>query len=387
MPGTHAILSPSAAHRWMNCTAAPRLELNAPDNETDYAREGTLAHAYCAQKLKKFLGIDDAEEVKEIAELNEQYHTGEMDEYTDTYRTIVLEKYNAARAKTKDAMLLVEVRLDFSEYVPDSYGTSDAIIIADGCLEVCDFKYGKGVKVSAEENEQMMIYALGAYLRYSFEYNIDRVRMTIIQPRLDNLSEYEISVYGLLAWAEYSLRPKARMAYAGAGPQHPGEWCQFCKVKTTCRALANKCLATAENYPDPKLVSKEDMETRVLPQLATIKTWLAGTEEYSLQQALSGVNYAGFKVVEGRSVRKITNQDDAAAALSEAGYSKDQIYKPQELRTITDLEKLVGKKAFTAICGGYIVKPAGKPTLVPESDKRPAYNTAGKDFKNIDIND
>lgn len=177
--GKHALLSPSAAHRWINCTAAPRLEANEPDSGSSYAAEGTLAHAYCAMKLKEFLGYDISDEVAEINELNEEYHTGEMDEYTDTYKAIVLEKYTAARATVEDAQLLIETRLDFSNYIPDAFGTADAIIIADGTMEVIDFKYGKGVKVSAYRNPQMMIYALGAYDRFNFEYKIERVRMTI----------------------------------------------------------------------------------------------------------------------------------------------------------------------------------------------------------------
>src|SRR5574344_1411199 len=190
--GAHALLSPSAAHRWMNCTAAPRLEINVEDAGSDYAAEGTLAHAYSALKLKKFLGLPTADEEKEIEALS-QYHTGEMDEYTDTYVTIVLEKFNTARAHTKDAQLLVETRLDFSKHIPDAFGTADAIIIADGTIDEMDFKYGKGVKVSAFQNPQMMIYGLGAFEKFDFEYDIRRVRMTIIQPRIDNLSEHELS--------------------------------------------------------------------------------------------------------------------------------------------------------------------------------------------------
>lgn len=379
----HALLSPSAAHRWINCTAAPRLEADVEDKGSEFAAEGTLAHAYCAQKLKAFLGLPTEDEAKEIAELNDRYHTGEMDEYTDTYKTIVLEKYNAARAKTKDALLLIETRLDFSEYVPDAFGTADAIIIADGTMEVIDFKYGKGVKVSAEDNPQMKIYALGAYEKFSFEYKIDRVRMTIIQPRIENFSEWELSVSELMAWTDSVLTPKAQQAYKGDGPQVPGDWCQFCKVKSNCRALTQKCIEAAKNHPDPKLISPDELAADVLPMLATVKTWLAGVEDYALQQALSGVQLAGWKVVEGRSVRKITNQDGAALALNKAGYKTTEIYKPQELRTITDLEKLTGKKQFAAICGDFIEKPQGKPTLAPESDKRPAIDPLADDFKDV----
>lgn len=379
----HALLSPSAAHRWINCTAAPRLEADVEDKGSEFAAEGTLAHAYCAQKLKAFLGLPTEDEAKEIAELNDRYHTGEMDEYTDTYKTIVLEKYNAARAKTKDALLLIETRLDFSEYVPDAFGTADAIIIADGTMEVIDFKYGKGVRVSAEDNPQMKIYALGAYEKFSFEYKIDRVRMTIIQPRIENFSEWELSVSELMAWTDSVLTPKAQQAYKGDGPQVPGDWCQFCKVKSNCRALTQKCIEAAKNHPDPKLISPDELAADVLPMLATVKTWLAGVEDYALQQALSGVQLAGWKVVEGRSVRKITDQDGAALALNKAGYKTTEIYKPQELRTITDLEKLTGKKQFAAICGDFIEKPQGKPTLAPESDKRPAIDPLADDFKDV----
>lgn len=379
----HALLSPSAAHRWINCTAAPRLEADVEDKGSEFAAEGTLAHAYCAQKLKAFLGLPTEGEAKEIAELNDRYHTGEMDEYTDTYKTIVLEKFNAARAKTKDALLLIETRLDFSEYVPDAFGTADAIIIADGTMEVIDFKYGKGVKVSAVDNPQMKIYALGAYEKFSFEYKIDRVRMTIIQPRIENFSEWELSVSELMAWTDSVLTPKAQQAYKGDGPQVPGDWCQFCKVKSNCRALTQKCIEAAKNHPDPKLISPDELATDVLPMLATVKTWLAGVEDYALQQALSGVQLHGWKIVEGRSVRKITDQDGAALALNKAGYKTTEIYKPQELRTITDLEKLTGKKQFAAICGDYIEKPQGKPTLAPESDKRPAIDPLADDFKDV----
>ena len=382
MAGKHAILSPSAAHRWMNCTAAPLLEKDVEDKGSTFAEEGTLAHAYCAKKLKEFLGLSVDDENAEIAQLAEQYHSGEMDEYTDTYKTIVLEKFNAARTKTKDAQLLVEVKLDFSHYVPDAFGTSDAIIIADGVMEVIDFKYGKGVKVSAVENPQMMIYALGACDLFNFEYNIQKVRMTIVQPRIDNLSEFEINATDLINWAVDELQPKAKEAYAG-GKQKPGEWCQFCKVKAKCKALATTCVNAQQLNQDPKLISKEEMERNILPLLSTFKTWLSGVEEYSLQQALDGVQYQGFKIVEGRSIRKITDQSAVMELLGKEGFAKESYIKPTELRSITDLEKLIGKKRFGTLCADYINKPQGKPTLVPESDKRPAFNQAADDFKDI----
>lgn len=378
----HALLSPSSAHRWINCTAAPRLEANVEDAGSSFAEEGTLAHAYCAKKLKTFLSLNVEGEDKEIAEYYDKYHTGEMDEYTDTYAAIVLEKYNTARANTPDAQLLVETRLDFGQYVPEAFGTADAIIIADGVMEVIDFKYGKGVKVSAVENPQMMIYGLGAYDRFTLEYNIRRVRMTIVQPRIDNLSEYEVSAEELLQWATSVLSPQAKKAYSGEGTQKPGTWCQFCKVKSNCRALATLCTGAVK---DPKLLTPEELAADVLPILPVVKTWLTGVEDYALAQALSGVHLPGWKIVEGRSVRKITDTVAAGAALNKAGYMDEQIYKPVELRTITDLEKLIGKKQFAALVGDYITKPAGKPTLAPESDKRKAIDPIADDFKDVEL--
>lgn len=385
MPGQHALLSPSAAHRWMNCTAAPRLEATAPDTDSSYAQEGTLAHAYCAKKLKSFMGLDTKDEEKEIAQLNDQYHTDEMDEYTDTYKTIVLEKFNAARTVTKDAQLLIEIRLDFSEYVPEAFGTSDATIIADGLMEVIDFKYGKGVRVSAVDNEQMKIYALGAYLKHSFEYHIDRVRMTIVQPRIDNLSEFEMSVADLLKWADEELRPKAVEAFSDHGIQNPGEWCQFCKVKCGCKALAEKCTSIAQGNPDPGLITPKKMAADILPWLAIIKSWVSSMEDYTLQQALAGVSYPGYKLVEGRSNRKITDDKAVIALLSKEGYDESEYMKPAVLCGIGDLEKLVGKRRLAAICADYITKPQGKPTLTTSDDKRPAYNAAADDFNDIEV--
>lgn len=382
MPSKHALLSPSAAHRWINCTAAPLLERAEPDKGSSFAEEGTLAHAYCAKKLKSFLGLPTVDEEREIAQLGAKYHTGEMDEYTDTYKTIVLEKFNEAKQRTKDAQLLIEVQLDFGHYIPEAFGTSDAVIIADGMMEVIDFKYGKGVKVSAVENPQMMIYALGAWELFNFEYNIQSVRMTIVQPRIDNLSEYEVSAGELVKWADNVLRPKAKEAYNG-GKQKPGEWCRFCKIKAKCKKLSSTCIDAQKANADPRLISSEDMAHTILPMLSTFKTWLSGVEEYSLQQAMGGVHYDGFKVVEGRSVRKIVNQDAVIDLLKGEGLAKESYIKPTELRSITDLERLMGKKRFDSLCADYIVKPQGKPALVPSSDKRPEVNTAVEDFKDL----
>lgn len=382
MPSSHALLSPSSAHRWLNCTAAPRLEEHFPDEGSDYAREGTLAHAYCAKRLKEFLHLPTDEEDAEIAEYA-SYLSGEMSEHVDTYYAIVIEKYNAALQRTPDAKLLVEVQLDFSDVIPESFGTSDAVIIADDEMEVIDFKYGKGVKVSAEENPQMMIYALGAYNAYSDEYNIKKVRMTIVQPRLDNLSEYELSVRKLKKWSKETLQPRARAAFNGEGEQMPGEWCRFCKCKGQCRALAKKSIETATRFESPDLISDDEMAHEVLPSLPVIRTWLEAVESFALQRALGGTEFDGYKVVAGRSIRKIVNPDAVMATLDEQGFRADDYLKPSELRSLGDLEKLVGKKRFTELCGSFIQKPQGKPTLVTIDDKREPYNPAAADFQDF----
>ena len=382
MPSSHALLSPSSAHRWLNCTASPRLEEHFPDEGSDYAREGTLAHAYCAKRLKEYLGLPTNEEDAEIDEYAD-YHTGEMAEYVDTYYTIVLEKYNEALKRTADAKLLVEVQLDFSDVIPESFGTSDAVIIADDEMEVIDFKYGKGVKVSATENPQMMIYALGAYNAYSDEYNIKKVRMTIVQPRLDNLSEYELSVRKLKKWTKEVLKPRARAAFDGKGEQMPGDWCRFCKCKGQCRALAKKSVETATRFESLDLISNDEMAHEILPYLSVIRTWLEAVEKFALQRAVEGATFDGYKVVAGRSIRKIVNPDAVMATLDEQGFRADDYLKPSELRSIGDLEKLVGKKRFAELCGGFIDKPQGKPTLVTIDDKREPYNAAAADFQDF----
>lgn len=383
MATKHALLSPSASHRWLNCTAAPRLEERVPDKESDYALEGTLAHAYCAKGLKGLLGLPTDGEDREIEELKGKYFTDEMLGHVETYVQIVGNKLTEASRRVSDSRLIVEQRLDFTRWVPGSFGTADAVIITDGTLEVIDFKYGKGVEVSAEWNPQMMIYALGAIAEFEDEYNIRRVRMTIVQPRLENLSEFELDVPALMWWAADVLKPKAREAMSGEGRQNCGEWCRFCGVKNSCAKLAGECLTIAEEFAGQETVTDEDMARRILPKLATVKAWASSMEEYALEKALSGTVYEGFKLVEGRSIRKITDPGQLAERLIGKGFPSEKIFRPVELETLTSLERLVGKKDFAAIAEGLIEKPQGKPTLVPESDKRPAFNRAEDDFKNF----
>ena len=388
MPGSHALLSPSAAHRWLNCTPSVRLEEGIEDKGSDFAAEGTLAHAICEQKLLTLLGRPHDEADKEIEELSPKYHSGEMDEYTDTYKAIVMEKYNAAKVNTPDAQLLVEVRLDFRSFLQDSFGTADAVIIADDLMEIIDFKYGKGVKVSAFQNPQMRIYALGALDEFLLEYNIKRVRMTIVQPRIDNLSEDEMPVSSLIKWRDEVLRPASELAFRGDGEQKPGEWCRFCKVKASCKALATLATKTCnEDFKNPRLISDEDIP-KLLPLIPVLKSWMDDFTVFSLERAMAGAHLEGYKVVEGRSIRQVTDQDGLVGILTQEGFDRDILFRPAELKTLGDLEKIVGKKKFADLSKPYVTKPQGKPTLVELSDKRPplSLQSANDDFKELNSN-
>ena len=385
MPNAHALLSPSAAHRWIHCTPSVRLEEGVKDEGSDFAAEGTLAHAIASRKILETLGRPHDEQDREIGELHDRYYSEEMEGYTDTYRSIVLEKFNQAKTRSKDAQLLVEVRLDFGAFLPDAFGTADAVIIADDLMEVIDFKYGKGVKVDADHNPQMMIYALGALDEFLLDYDIKRVRMTIVQPRIDNLSECGMMVGELTAWRTVTLKPAAEKAFAGVGDQVPGEWCQFCKVRATCSAIAEKARQICnEDFREARLISDEDIPG-LLPLVPVLKGWLEDFASHALQRALDGATIKGYKLVEGKSNRQITDQDALLGALLVKGYQRDDLLKKPELKAIGELEKLVGKKAFAEIGKPWLVKPQGKPTLAEESDKRPVWKpkeSASEDFDN-----
>lgn len=378
----HALLSPSSSHRWLNCTPSARLEEKVEDQGSSFAEEGTCAHALGEIKLRDLMGYQP--EPNEFEELKDKWYDKSMDDYTDEYVTLVYGKYLDAQKRDPNALLFIEKTLDFSSWIPESFGTCDAIIVSEGEIEVFDFKYGKGVEVSAVENPQMMIYALGAMVDYDLEYNIKTVRMTIVQPRVSNFSEWEISMADLRKWATETLAVKARLAIMGEGEHQAGGWCKFCKIKARCSALANKMMACYTQNEVKELISDEQMGD-ILTLIPTIKTWCTAVEDYALAQALNGKHFKGHKLVEGRAIRKITDSDALVARLLDAGHSTSDIFKPAELRSLGDLEKTVGKKNFAELAKGCIEKPQGKPTLVPESDKRQEWNvsSAALDFKDI----
>ena len=359
MSRAHAFLSASASHRWLVCTPSAQLESQFPDKSSPYAEEGTKAHALAEETLRRFLSGGDSAV---------QCADREMQEAVQFYVDTCIEKITAARHISPDAKILVEERLDFSEFVPNGFGTGDMVIVSDGGLEVVDLKYGKGVRVDAEKNSQMMLYALGALAAYGYLYSMSTIRMTIVQPRIGNVSTYDTTEKDLLEWGT-RVRELAKKAMAGEGEFKPGEHCRFCKARNTCRAYAEAMKAHIKKdlAPGPELEAFEISD--ILKHSKDIKNWLDSIEAYAMGKALAGEKWPGLKLVAGRSTRKIVDESSAAAALLASGYS--DIYKPQTLRTITELEKLCGKKNFGEILGANIQKTKGKPTLVPVSDKRP----------------
>lgn len=375
-PNAHALLSASSAHRWLSCTPSARLEQDFEDNETTAAAEGTAAHALCEHKLRRALKLRSKKPTS-------AFDSDEMDGYTDDYVQFVLEAIEEGKQHCKDPTVLIEQRLDFSCYVPEGFGTGDCLIVSDKLLHIIDFKYGQGVLVEAEENPQMMLYALGALKLFESLYDIDTVSMTIFQPRRENVSTWTISVDELREWAEKTLKPKAELAFNGDGEFSPGSWCQFCKAAIRCRARAESNLELAQaEFKLPPLLTDLEIE-EILLKLDDLVKWAKEIQAYAQDAAVNhGKEWTGFKLVAGRSNRKYTDEAAVAQAAIDAGY-KD-IYK-KSLITITEMEKLMGKKQFSEILGAFVIKPQGKPTLVPASDKRKAIDVMGakNDFTEI----
>lgn len=368
----HALLSASAAHRWLTCTPSAVLESKEPDSTSEYAAEGTRAHAAGEKLLINWLEGHPRKKV--------QTDDGEMKECTKAYRDYVIEVFNTEKKKTPDALLLIEQRLDFSRWVPGGFGTGDAVIVGDGRLHIIDLKYGKGVPVSAENNPQLKLYALGAVEAYDMLYDFDEIQVHIFQPRIDNISSETYEVRDLLTWAEEDVRPKAELASKGTGEFMPGKACMFCRIRAKCKARAEYMKGKTELMDkDPAILDNKEIAD-LLPYLDEVQKWAKELQDYALDQALQGVHYLGFKVVEGTSRRKIVDEPGLIDTLHQAGYKDADILKKPALEGITKLEKLVGKKEFGKLSAGYIDKPKGKPTLVPESDKRPEYASAEDEF-------
>lgn len=371
----HALLSASGAHRWLECTPSAQLELQFPQSTSEYAEEGTAAHELCELTARYWLGeISEAEYENQRDELAKgKYYNAEMQECANDYAKFVAEKTAAARETCEDAFTALEVRVDFSKYVKDGFGTGDCIIVSDNALEIIDFKYGKGVRVEAAGNPQMKLYALGAYLEYNTLFDIDSIRMTIFQPRLSGVqSSDEITVKELLEWAEKYVKPRAKLAYKGEGEFAPSEEvCKFCRAKAQCKARADKNLKLFDEAPDILLLTPEDAG-KILEQAGDIQSWLADLESLVSSTLLAGQPVEGWKMVEGRSNRRFADELKVVDAMKAAGYDESLLYE-RKLITLTQMEKDFGKKAVAETLGELIVKPQGKPTLAPAKDKRPEF--------------
>ena len=371
--GRHALLSASSADRWLHCPPSARLCERYEDKGSDYAAEGTDAHTLCESRLKSVLGMATKDPVEDLS-----WYNAEMEDCAAGYAEYVAELLEQAKQTCSDPVVLIEQRVDFSRWVKEGFGMADCIIIADGMMNIVDYKHGKGVEVSAEANPQMMLYALGALEIFDGIYDITEVRMTIYQPRKSNVSVCVMSKGDLLEWAHNDLVYKAKLAYEGEGEFQCGDWCRFCKAKSECRkrAAANLEIAKYE-FQEPPLL--EDVEiAEILGRVDELAAWAADVKEYALRKALNGQEWPGWKLCEGRSVRRYVNEDAVAQAVKDAGYNPYE----EKLLGITAMTAALGKKKFTEIIEsrGLIEKPQGKPVLVPMSDKRPAMNTAKQDF-------
>ena len=386
----HALLSASGASRWLNCTPSAKLEEQYGVHTTSsYAKEGTLAHElaelYLRTDILKNLSDADLEIALERIMSQEEF-SDEMLDVVPIYVDYCIAQYNEAKARSEISLIELEQKLDLTAYVPESFGTADCVVISDGVLEVIDLKYGKGVPVYATWNTQLMLYGLGALQKYDAMYDIHTVRLTIVQPRINNINSFEIAVNELREWAENELRQKANLAFAGAGELNAGDWCRFCAVKNRCKALYQKQVEIAKHeFKKPELLTDTEIAEIVLRVPALVE-WANSVAEYARTQSLEhNKTWPGLKLVEGISRRKWADADKVAATLFARmpSLSEDEIYD-MKLKSITTIEKLLGKSKFAELLSDLVIKPQGKPTLVALDDKRPAMglSQAQIDFQN-----
>lgn len=361
----HAYLFASASARWIACTKSAKECANAADTPSEYAKLGSEAHTLCEHLVLKALGRDAADPTGSL-----EHYDAEMQYHAEDYCGFVMTEIAEAKKIGGDVFVGVEQRLDLSRWVPDGFGTGDCVIAADGLIHIIDFKYGTGVLVSAERNSQLMCYALGAVDTFDTLYQTDKIRLSIFQPRRENISSYEMSVSELLTWADEVMAPAAKLAYAGEGEYAAGEHCRFCAAKAFCKTRAEQNMELAKyEFADPAHLSDDDV-AEILPSLDNLVSWANDVKDYALKQALAGTRYSGFKLAEGRSARKYTDETAAAKAVEAAGYEPYE----KKLKGITAMTSELGKKRFNEILGGLVYKPPGKPILIPADDKRPEIN-------------
>jgi len=373
---THAILAASAAHRWLVCTPSARLEATLPETPSTYAEEGTLAHEVAALVMRKYFvePMSQRSFNNRLKKLRgHELYQDEVLRHAETYLDYAKQIYMAYDTSPYTA---IEVRLDLAEYVPEGFGTADCIIIGGTTLHVIDYKYGKGVPVSAEQNPQMMLYALGALAKYSMLYDITAVKMAIVQPRLDTISEWGISAFDLRDWGKTYVKPRAQLAWNGEGEYVAGDHCRFCRAKSTCRARTDFYMALEDfGQIKPPLISNQEVG-EVLKRAEGLAAWLDDLKQYALAECLKGNEIPGWKAVEGRAVRQWTDMEAAFEALKAAGIDEAMLYERKPL-TLAATEKLLGKPRFNELVSTYVTTPPGKPALVQASDKRPAITRPG----------
>ena len=358
--------------RAMECPPSVRLTENFEDEGSVYAQEGSEAHLLLEKKIKERFGIPFDEDTSNL-----EYYSEEMEECTDTALNYVVEIYERLKAEGKNPFIASEVLVDFSDVVPEGFGSSDIVIVYDGGIYVVDYKHGRGVEVSCERNPQLMIYAYGSLLMFESLYDITHINMAIVQPRLNNISEWSCSKDELVDWANNEVKPKATLAFEGKGEYKCGPWCQFCKAKFECRHRAEAMLKM-EGYAvkDKALLATEEI-AEILGKIDDLISWGNDIKEFALTEALRGVHIPGYKLVEGRSNRKYTDENEVIRVLQENNLNP---FDEPKLLSITELVKRIGKAKFVELVDKYVYKPTGKPTLVEESDKRPVLNLAKLDF-------
>ncbi|MCE3202495.1 DUF2800 domain-containing protein [Paenibacillus sonchi] len=381
----HALLGASKASQWINCPPSARLQEHFTETPSEYAEEGTAAHELSEQRLQRRLTLCDAKRRAELdSKLEEfkqnRFYGPEMENAVSDYCDFVEERFMEAKARSFDAVILLEAQADFSEWVPDGKGIGDVVLISDGILEVIDLKYGQGVPVSAYGNPQIRLYALGAWAEYNLFYDIREVRMTIVQPRKDSVTTDSLTVEELLEWAENIVRPAAVLADAGEGEFAAGDHCRWCKVKGNCRARADANMAAvAYEFQDPALLTPDEIGA-ILAVAEQLQVWAKDVQGFAFDQAMKGQGIPGWKLVEGRSNRAITDKDSAWKVLEQHTIEPDKYLKPRELLGIGELEKRIGKKELAKLIGDLIIKPQGKPVLVVGTDPRSEINSAENDF-------
>jgi hypothetical protein len=374
---SHAVLSASGSHKWLTCTPSARFESSFPDETSEFSAEGQYAHELAELKLRYFLGEHIEREYQEkLAQLRtKKYWNAELEEYVGHYVDYCVSRIHHARDISPDAVILVEARLDFSTWVPEGFGTGDLVLVYGNTVEVIDLKFGRGYRVDALANPQLRLYGLGAFYFLGQLFEIEQIRMTIFQPRLDHISTDELSTSALLQWANEFVAPRAQLAWRGEGSFVAGDHCSsgFCKARYQCAARAEESYAIAQRsfaLKPPELLSADQLSEALSKAPAAIQ-WLHDVQAFALRQAEAGITIPNFKLVAGRSTRRLVNHDAVASKLTEAGVDDALIYE-RSLISMGALEKLLGKHRFTELLGEYVIKPPGKPLLVPDTDQRQA---------------